>query len=85
MIGRGDRLLAASLDLEGVLDCPRAATFFYPGSSIGNFTPETRVAFLGRRSVRQCAGRPGSGLLIGVDGKKETGASSTRPTTTRWA
>jgi dimethylhistidine N-methyltransferase len=56
------------LDLEGVLD-DQAATFFYPGSSIGNFTPEDAVAFL-RQVHGYCAPRPGSGLLIGVDGKK---------------
>ena len=56
------------LDLHGVLG-GEAATFFYPGSSIGNFTPASAVAFL--RQVRAyCAPRPGSGLLIGVDGKK---------------
>lgn len=57
------------LPLADVLDA-RPATFFYPGSSIGNFTPDEAVAFLAR--VREhCASRPGSGLLIGVDGKKE--------------
>lgn len=58
-----------SLDLEDVLET-RATTFFYPGSSIGNFTPAEAQAFLG--SIRRhFARRPGSGLLIGVDGKKE--------------
>jgi len=57
------------LPLEGILDS-RACMFFYPGSSIGNFTPEEAKVFLGR--IRgQCAPRPGSGLLIGVDGKKD--------------
>jgi len=57
-----------SLDLEDVLD-QRPSTFFYPGSSIGNFTPAGAQAFLAQ--VRgYCASRPGSGLLIGVDGKK---------------
>lgn len=56
------------LDVEAALDAG-PATFFYPGSSIGNFTPDQAVAFLA--SVRRhCAARPGSGLLIGVDGKK---------------
>ena len=56
------------LDVESVLDRD-PATFFYPGSSIGNFTPDEAVAFLA--SVRRhCVARPGSGLLIGVDGKK---------------
>jgi dimethylhistidine N-methyltransferase len=40
--------------------------FFYPGSSIGNFTPAEALAFLA--GVRaQCAGSHGGGLLIGVD------------------
>ena len=56
------------LELEDVLDA-RPATFFYPGSSIGNFTPREAVEFL-RSIQRHCARRPGSGLLIGVDGKK---------------
>jgi dimethylhistidine N-methyltransferase len=59
---------SGGVELEDVLDA-RPALFFYPGSSIGNFTPVEAVAFL--RSIhRHCAGRPGSGLLIGVDGKK---------------
>ena len=57
------------LALDGVLD-ERPALFFYPGSSIGNFTPREAVEFLA--SIRaHCAPRPGSGLLIGVDGKKD--------------
>jgi L-histidine N-alpha-methyltransferase len=56
------------LALEGVLD-DGPATFFYPGSSIGNFTPRDSVAFL-EQVHAYCAPRAGSGLLIGVDGKK---------------
>ena len=57
------------LPLEEVLD-DSATLFFYPGSSIGNFTPSGATAFLARiRGL--CAPRPGSGLLIGVDGKKD--------------
>jgi dimethylhistidine N-methyltransferase len=60
---------SAGVSLEEDLD-GRACTFFYPGSSIGNFTPREAVAFLG--SIRaHVAKRPGSGLLIGVDGKKD--------------
>jgi dimethylhistidine N-methyltransferase len=57
------------LELDGVLaDAP--ALFFYPGSSIGNFTPGDARKFLAR--IHQYgAARPGSSLLIGVDGKKE--------------
>ena len=58
----------SGLPLDGVLDAS-PATFFYPGSSIGNFTPADAVTFLA--TIRaQAAARPGSGLLIGVDGKK---------------
>lgn len=41
-------------------------TLFYPGSSIGNFTPPDAVKFL--RQMRRYAT---NGLLIGVDAKKE--------------
>jgi dimethylhistidine N-methyltransferase len=47
-----------------------AVTFFYPGSSIGNFAPDEAIDFL-RRIEALCRGRPGSGLLIGVDTKKD--------------
>jgi L-histidine N-alpha-methyltransferase len=57
------------LPLEDVLDAS-PATFFYPGSSIGNFTPDEAVEFIARIHAH-CASRAGSGLLIGVDGKKE--------------
>src|SRR5438132_102007 len=44
------------LPIDDILD-DRAATFFYPGSSIGNFTPAEPLDFL--KSVRQqCASRP---------------------------
>jgi dimethylhistidine N-methyltransferase len=58
----------AGLPLDDILE-PAPTTFFYPGSSIGNFTPADAVAFLARVRAH-CASRPGSGLLIGVDGKK---------------
>ena len=58
------------LQLEGALD-GSPTTFFYPGSSVGNFTPAEAVEFLA--DVRaQAAKRPGSCLLIGVDGKKDS-------------
>ena len=60
---------ALRLDLEPALDAG-PATFFYPGSSIGNFMPEDAVEFLASIQ-RHCATRPGSGLLIGVDAKKD--------------
>ena len=59
--------LVADFSAELVLpDLPPAArrrVGFFPGSSIGNFTPEEALAFL-----RQAAGAlAGGGLLIGVD------------------
>ena len=42
---------------------------FYPGSTIGNFTPGQAKAFL-KRIVKTCG--KNSGLLIGVDLKKDT-------------
>jgi len=41
------------------------ATFFYPGSSIGNFTPENALRFIA--GIRRHCVVPGSSLLIGVD------------------
>jgi dimethylhistidine N-methyltransferase len=56
------------LDLQRELG-PAPATFFYPGSSIGNFAPREAGAFLSDLR-RHCAGR-GGGLLIGVDTPKD--------------
>ncbi len=56
------------LDLPGALDLAptQPRVLFYPGSSIGNFTPDHAVRFL--RSLHSaCGSAPGSGLLIGVD------------------
>lgn len=49
---------------DGLLD--GRVTLFYPGSSIGNFTPKSAVRFL--KQMRQYAT---GGLLIGVDAKKD--------------
>ena len=57
------------LDLAGELD-DGPVTFFYPGSSIGNFAPADALRFL-RDIHRHCIGRDRSGLLIGVDTKKD--------------
>ena len=57
------------LDIRADL-APGAVTFFYPGSSIGNFTPQEALVFL-RDIHLHCSGREGSGLLIGVDTKKD--------------
>jgi len=45
-------------------------TYFYPGSSIGNFAPAQALHFL-RVIRRHCGSDAESGLLIGVDTKKE--------------
>ena len=56
------------LDFSSALELPAdllgaRPVFFYPGSSIGNFTPQEALGFL--RRVRERA--QGGGLLIGVD------------------
>ena len=61
-------VLGLGLDFSSTLDLPaelRAdrTVFFYPGSSIGNFTPAEALAFLKRVRVQAAGG----GLLIGVD------------------
>jgi dimethylhistidine N-methyltransferase len=61
-------MLGIGLDFSQSLALPREAlgerpVFFYPGSSIGNFTPDEALGFL--RRVRERAS--GGGLLIGVD------------------
>jgi len=57
------------LDLRADLgDAP--TTFFYPGSSIGNFVPDDARRFLSDIRLH-CIPGEGSGLLIGVDTKKD--------------
>ena len=61
-------VVGLGLDFSHALELPEDLTtgrpvFFYPGSSIGNFTPAEALAFL--RNIRAQAG--GGGLLIGVD------------------
>lgn len=67
-------MVGIGLDFSQTLDLPPAAgepgagprVLFYPGSSIGNFTPRQALDFL--RQVREACGPvAGSGLLIGVD------------------
>lgn len=53
---------SASLELPADLIAGRPI-FFYPGSSIGNYTPEDALGFLRRVHARASGG----GLLIGVD------------------
>ena len=64
---------ALGLDFSSRLDLPTSVheerrLFFYPGSSLGNFTPPEARAFL-RRLHRQCG--PDGGLLIGIDLAKD--------------
>lgn len=66
-------MLGLGLDFSAALDLPDAVmpaprTLFYPGSSIGNFTPDEALALL-RRMHAAC---DGGALLIGVDGVKDT-------------
>jgi L-histidine N-alpha-methyltransferase len=61
-------MLGVGLDFSQRLELPTqvdaaARLMFYPGSSIGNFAPDSAAEFL--RSVR--AASPGGALLIGVD------------------
>lgn len=61
------------LDFSGSLELPPAVReerrlFFYPGSSIGNFSPPQALAFLRRiRCACQPNGAADGGILIGVD------------------
>lgn len=62
-------ICGVGMDFSVSLDLPETVhranrLFFYPGSSIGNFTPEQAAAFLAR--VRGACHEQGS-LLIGVD------------------
>lgn len=64
-------MIGLATDFSSRLDIPDEllrgrTTLFYPGSSIGNFTPDAAVRFL-REMRRHASG----GLLIGVDAKKD--------------
>ena len=61
-------VIGLGLDFSSALDVPDDVldgrnVFFYPGSSIGNFTPDEALSFLQRVRTRASGG----GLLIGVD------------------
>ena len=67
-------MLGLGLDFSATLDLPATVRaeqrlFFYPGSSIGNFTPEEAGAFL-RRARAQCD--LDGALLIGIDLVKDS-------------
>ena len=68
-------MLGIGLDFSTALELPPEVgdgphTLFYPGSSIGNFSPDAALAFL--RSARRAA--RGGKLLIGVDLVKDAAA-----------
>lgn len=63
------RMTAIGMDFSSMPELPDAVRrerrlFFYPGSSIGNFTPEQAVALLSK--MREAC-RDDGGLLIGID------------------
>ena len=63
------QMTGIGLDFSSALELPDAVRpekrlFFYPGSSIGNFTPDEAVALF--RRLRAACGKDG-GLLVGVD------------------
>jgi L-histidine N-alpha-methyltransferase len=74
-------MLGLGLDFSHALNLPEAAhawlsaqgagraprTVFYPGSSIGNFSPTEALALLKQAHALCAAGGAGGGLLIGVD------------------
>ena len=61
--------LALPAEVGDPTQAPRV--MFYPGSSIGNFSPPQALSFL-RGVNAACGPLPGSGLLIGVDLVKDT-------------
>jgi dimethylhistidine N-methyltransferase len=66
-------MTALGLDFSNALELPESIRsarrlFFYPGSSIGNFTPDEALAFLQR--VHGACGDDGA-ILIGVDLEKD--------------
>jgi L-histidine Nalpha-methyltransferase len=62
MVGLGQDF-SSQLDLSAEWVADARPVFFYPGSSIGNFTPDEARAFLSRLRRHSSGG----GLLIGVD------------------
>lgn len=68
------KMLGLGMDFSSSLDLPETLRrerrlFFFPGSSIGNFSPEHAAAFLAR--IRDNCSADG-GLLIGIDLLKDT-------------
>ena len=72
MVGLGlDFSSGLTLPVEVGDPCLGPRVLFYPGSSIGNFSPPQALSFL-RGVLAACGAQPGSGLLIGVDLVKDT-------------
>lgn len=74
-------MVGVGMDFSTSLDFPatlasqfseRPVFAFYPGSSLGNFTPLEAHEFLGRISLLCEKAQPGSGLMIGIDLVKAT-------------
>jgi dimethylhistidine N-methyltransferase len=65
-------MLGLGMDFSSSLDLPQevgtgSRLFFYPGSSIGNFTPAEALPFLQQIRTACSQGAGQGGLLIGVD------------------
>lgn len=56
------------IDLAHWESCSRPRVGFFPGSTIGNLTPEDAIGFL--RNARRILG-PGGGFIVGADLKKD--------------
>lgn len=56
------------LELPAPARTPRRRVVYFPGSTIGNLTPDEAAALL-RQTARLCG--PGGGFLLGVDLKKD--------------
>lgn len=68
-------IVGVGLDFSAGLDLPEAVqaderVFFYPGSSLGNFSPEEALAFL--RQIADPAHGRARGLLLGIDLVKDS-------------
>ncbi len=75
------KMVGVGMDFSASLNFPAALTTqltqhpvfaFYPGSSLGNFTPAEALGFLNRIANLCQQGQAGSGLLIGIDLVKST-------------
>lgn len=75
------KMVGVGMDFSASLNFPAALATqltqhpifaFYPGSSLGNFTPTEALGFLNRIAKLCQQGQAGSGLLIGIDLVKST-------------